>query len=117
MFIATLFYFSAKAVTVLGKEFRPGAIVCLSPPSNLECPTFGEIIRIFVPEDTKQLLVQLYNTETYSSHYNAYEVVKTNQFNIISITHLGIHEVYHKYCVSRHLYVVVKSYHHVDYDI
>lgn len=112
-----LFFFSAKSVTVLGKEFRPGAIVCLNPPSDLECPTFGEIVRIFVPNHTKNLLIHLYNTETYSSHFNSYQVVKTPQFSMVSINQLGIHEAYHKYTVSHHLYVVIKSHYHVEYEI
>ncbi len=101
----------------MGKEFRLGAVVCVNPPSNLECPTFGEIIRIFVPHDTKQLLIRLYNTETYSSHYNAYQVVKSHHFSVISINQLGIHDVYHKYSVPPNFYVLIKSYYHVEYDI
>ena len=72
---------------------------------------------IFVPEDTKQLLVCLYSTERYSPHFNSYQVVKTNQFSLIFIAQLGIFEVYHKYSVSPHSYVVIKSHHHVEYDI
>ena len=101
----------------MGKEFRPGAIVCTTPPSNLDYPTFGEIIRIFIPNDTKQFLVSLYHTEKYSAHFNSYQVVKTNQFSIISIRKLAIHDVYHKYFVPPHMYVVIKSYHHIEYDI
>lgn len=103
----------------MGKEFRPGAIVCVSPPTNFEHPIFGEIIRIFVPNDTKQLLLRLYDTETYSAHFNAYQVVQNNQYRIISVSQLGIHEVYHRYVISPHdhSYVVIKSYHHVEFDI
>lgn len=101
----------------MGKEFRPGALVCVTPPSNLECPTFGEIIHIFIPDHTKIILVHLYQTETYSSHYNAYHIKKTPQFIMIPISQLGIHEVFHKYTVSSNLYALIKSYHHVEYDI
>ena len=101
----------------MGKEFRPGAIICISPPNDLECPIFGEIIRIFIPDHTKFLLVHLYSTEMYSSHYNAYQVKKTNEYRIISLSKLGIHEVYHKYMISSHLFVIIKSYHHVEYGI
>ena len=106
--------FSATSVIVLGREFRPCAIVCVNPPTNSEHPTFGEIVHIFVPDDTKQLLLHLYVTDTYSSHFNVYQVVQNNQFSIISVSQLGIHEVYHKYIVSPYLYVVIKSYHHVE---
>ena len=102
---------------VFGKEFRPCAMVCVNPPTSLELPTFGEVVRIFVPDDTKQLLLCLYNTEAYSPHFNSYQVVKTNKFSLISITELGIFEVYHKYSVSPHSYVVIKSYHHIEFDV
>lgn len=90
-------YFSAPSVTVLGKEFRPGATVCIGPPSDIEYPTFAEIVRIFVPDETKQLLLRSYYTEAYSPHFNAYQVVKTNQFSVLSVSKLSIHEAYHKY--------------------
>lgn len=112
-----LLFSSAKSVTVLGKEFRSGGIVCVNPPSNLESPTFGEIVRIFVHDDAKKLLIRLYDTETYSSHYNAYQVVKTHLFSVIPVNKLGIHEVYHKYFLSPNIFIVVKSYHHIEYDI
>ena len=80
-------------------------------PLCLEYPTFG-FVAIFVPDDMKQLLVCLYKTEAYSTHY-AYEVVKTCQFCVIPMSQLGIHEVYHEYCITTapDLYVVIKSYH------
>ena len=99
------------------EEFRPGAVVCVNPPTNSEYPTFGEIVRIFVPDDSRQLLLHLYNTETYSLHFNAYQIVQSNQFSVISIGQLGIHEVYHRYVVSPHTYIMIKSYHHVEFDI
>ena len=91
--------------------------MCTSPPSDTDYPTFAEIIRIFVPDDTKQLLVRSYYTETYSSHFNAYQVVKTYQFSVVSVSKLSIHEAYHKYFISPNLYVMIISYHHVEYDI
>ena len=112
-----ILFYSANTVTVLGKEFRPGAVVCATSPSNLEYPTFGEIIRIFISNDIIHFLVSLYHTETYSPHFNSYQVVKTNQFSVISIRKLGIPDVYHKYFVPPHMYVVIKSYHHIEYDI
>ena len=75
---------------------------------------FGEVVRIFVPDDTKHLLLCLYNTEAYSAHFNSYQVVKTNQFTLIPITQLGIFEVYH---MSPHSYVVIKSYHCIEFDV
>ena len=112
-----LSFYSTKTVTILGKEFRPGAIICITPPSNLAYPTFGEIIQILLSNESKQFLVCLYHTETYSAHFNLYQVVKINQFSIICVNKLGIHEVYHKYFVPPRMYVVVKSYHHIEYDI
>ena len=78
-FLTTLF--TELNQLVLGKEFRPGAIICLQSPSNTDFPIFGEITRIFVPNDTKKLLVQLYDTENYSPHYNGYQVAKIDQFS------------------------------------
>ena len=92
-------------------------MVCVTPPTSLELPTFGEVVRVLIHDDTKELLLCLYNTEAYSQHFNAYQVVKSNQFSLVSITQLGIFEVYHKYSVSSHSYVVIKSYHHVEFDI
>ncbi len=112
-----ILFFSTTSITILGKEFRPGAIVCVNSPSSLEYPIFAEILRVFVPADTKQILIRLYNTKRYSNHFNAYHIVKGNHFPVICISELGIHEVYHKYSVSRNSYVVIKSYHHVEYDI
>ncbi len=84
-------------------------MVCVDPPSSLEYPTFGEILRIFVPADTKQLLIRLYNTERFSNHYNSYHVVKNNHFRVICVSKLSIHEAYHNYSVSGDLFVVIKS--------
>ena len=92
-------------------------MVCVTPPTSLELPTFGEVVRIFVPDDTKQLLLRLYNTEAYSPHFNSYQVVKTNQFTLIPIAQLGIFEVYHKYYVSPHSYIVIKSHHCIEFDV
>ena len=92
-------------------------MVCMNPPTSLELPTFGEVVHIFVPDDTKQLLLRLYNTEAYSPHFNSYQVSKTNQFSLISIMQLGIFEVYHRYSVSPHSYVVGTSYHHLELDV
>ena len=116
-FVHVLTFFSAKSVTVLGKEFRSGAMVCVIPPSSMECPMFGEISYIFVPSDIKQFLILLYHTKAYSSHYNAYQVTKTQDYDLISVNQLGVHEVYHKYFVASNIYIVMKSYHHIEHDI
>ena len=108
--------FSASSIKVSGKEFRPGAIVCTIAPSDSAYPTFGEIVRVFVPNGARQFLINLYKTELFSFHYNAYKVVKTNMFEVICISQLKLHEAFHKYCVSSSLYVVIKSFHHVEFD-
>ena len=101
---------------MLGKEFHPGAIVCVTPPNDLRYPTFDEVICIFVPEHIKQLLICLYETEDYSSQYNAYHIVD-NSVQCRFLNQLCIHEVFHKYSVSSKFYVTIKSYHHVEHDI
>ena len=90
--------------------------MCVNPPTNSEHPTFGEIVRILYLM-TQNNFCFVCTSHTYSSHFNAYQVVQNNQFNIISVSQLGIYEVYHKYIVSPYLYVVIKSYHHVEFDI
>ena len=102
---------------ILGNKFCLGAIVCVNPPTNSEYPTFGEIVCIFVPDDSKKLLLHLYNIQTYSLHFNAYLIVQNTQFSVLSICQLEIHEVYHRYMVSPHTYISIKSYHHVEFDI
>ena len=109
--------YSAKSVIILGKEFRPGAIVCLRPPANEEYPVFGEIIKIFVPNDEKTFLLHVYNTEMYSSHYNAYEVTRSSQFRVVPLEKLAIHDVFHKYHLKPKMYIVIRSFHHVDFDL
>lgn len=92
-------------------------MVCVTPPTSMELPTFGEVVRVLIHDHTKLLLLCLYNTEAYSPHFNAYQVVKSNQFILLSITQLGIFEVYHKYSIPPHSYIVIKSYHHVEFDV
>ena len=108
---------SAKFVVILGKEFRPGAIVCLRPPSNESYPLFGEIIRVFVPNHEKTFLVRMYNTVQYSSHYNAYEITQCSQFRVVCLKQLAIHDVFHKYHLKTCSYIIIKSFHHVEFDL
>ena len=72
--------------------------MCTSPPSDIDYPSFAEIVRIFVPNDTKQLLVRTTLRHT-----------QTNQFSVVSVSKLSIHEAYHKYYVSPNLYVIIPS--------
>lgn len=61
-----IFCCSASSVKVSGKEFRPGAVVCITPPSDSDYPLFGEIVRVFVSDGTKQFLINLYKTVLFS---------------------------------------------------
>ena len=100
-------------MSCVGQEFRPGAMVCMQKPSDNEYPVFGEIKHIIIVDDVKYLAVELYSSE-FCFHYFAYKVCSILSFQIIPITKLAIHQVYHKYSVSFHNFVVIRSCDHIE---
>ena len=54
---------SAVCVSVLGKEFTQGCVVCLRAPSDEELPVFGLVEYILVSDDLKYLVVRQYSTD------------------------------------------------------
>ena len=105
---------SAVCVSVLGKEFTQGCVVCLRAPSDEELPVFGLVEYILVPDDLKYLVVRQYSTDYYCQHLNAYCVNKASIFSLISVSDLSIHDIFHVYSFKSESYVVVRSCHHVD---
>ena len=57
----------------------------------------------------------MYSTIQYTKHYGAYEVSKGNQYRIVLVSDLKVHDIMHKYIISSHVYVVVRSYHHIEF--
>ena len=105
--------YSASSVSCLGQEFRPGAMVCVQKPSDSEYPVFGEVQHIIIVDDIKYLAVELYSSE-FSFHYFAYKVSSNYSFQIVPITKLALHQVYHKYNVLSHNFVVIRSCDHIE---
>ena len=103
-------------MSCLGQEFQPGGIVCVQKPSDSEYPVFGEIQHIIVVEDLKYLAVKLYSSE-FCFHYFAYKVCSTDSFQIIPITKLALHQVYHKYSVLSQNFVIIRSCDHIELQI
>lgn len=101
-------------MSVLGQDFRRGVVVCLKTPCDDDFPEFGEVTHILVPEESKILLVQKFLTRFYSEHYNAYCVVKTSEFTLVSVGDLALHDVFHPYNVESSYYIVVRSSTHVE---
>ena len=67
-------------VTVFGKKFERGVVVCLRAPRDDDLPEFGEIVNIIVPEESKLLLVRKFHTTAYCNHYYAYSVTKLSSY-------------------------------------
>ena len=116
--IPGLFHFvhsnSAAYVSVLRQTFRPGVIVCLKAPSDADFPEFGEIIQVFVPEESKLLLVRKLLTDCYCEHYNSYSVNKSSSYALTSVGELAIHDVFHLYRSSASYFIVIRSCNHVE---
>lgn len=101
-------------MSVLGKKFCRGVVVCLKAPCDNDFPVFGEITHILVPEESKLLLVKKFDTGSYSKHSNAYCVTKSTNFTVVSVDQLALHEVFHPYNVLSSYYIVVRSSSHVE---
>ena len=108
--------FSTSTVTVLGTEFRLGALVCTRAPADSEYPIFGEIQHILIPSDHKIFLVQIFETY-FSQHYFAYCIDPTDTYLVIDVANIKLHDVFHKYCISSELFTVVRSCHIVELAI
>ena len=102
---------------MLGVQFRTGALVCLEAPSYDDFPAFGEIKTIICSEDNKYFLVRLFETVYFYHHYFAYCITLTDDFSMVNVTSLKIHEVYHRYYVNSNTYVSVRSCHVAELDI
>jgi hypothetical protein len=105
-----------SAVTVLGVEFRPGALVCMEI-SDKELPVFGGIDHIFVQGERMKFLVQVHETSPFSHHLFAYSITNTNSYVIVDVGSLKMHKVYHKYYVNSVMYTSICLCHVVEFDI
>ena len=105
---------SATSVICLGHEFRAGTIVCLKLPTDADYPVFGEVIHITVQRDVKYLVVRLLTTIDFSHHFFAYKVISTENYEVIALSKLALHQVLHKYCILSNCYVIIRSCDHVE---
>lgn len=96
---------------MLGQTFRPRDIVCIQAPSDEGYPTFAEVMWILIPEDFKFLVVRKMTTTSYSSHFNAYHVVESTAYSIVSVTELALHETF---CLYKSSFIVLRSCCHVE---
>ena len=99
---------------MLGQDFRPGVCVCIQAPSNHDYPLFGRVMHVLVPEELKFLLIQIFDTLSYSQHHNAYCVVVTSQYAVVRVSELAIHDVFETYALSSGSYVVIRSCCHTE---
>ena len=88
--------------------------MCTKRLSDDDYPDFGEVSHILVYKDAKYLVLKEFETVTFSHHYFAYQVEPLQDFVLLSVCDLAIHQVFHKYCIESRLYVVVKSCDHVE---
>ncbi len=93
-------------VSVMGKKFHRGVVVCLKAPCDDDFPEFGEVMKIFVPEESKLLLVRKFHTGSYCNHYNAYCVTKLSSFTVVSVTELALHDIFHISVIILYSYTI-----------
>lgn len=105
---------SSESVTILGKKFHKGVVVCLLAPCDNDFPQFGEVTHVLVPEESKLLLVRKFHTHAYINHFNAYHITKLARYAVIDVTELALHDLFHPYNISSTYYVVVRSCSHVE---
>jgi hypothetical protein len=89
-------------------------MVCVRAPSDDSYPLFGEVTRIILHEDSKLLLIQEYEVEHYSHHFSAYKVTKSNNYSLVCVTKLALHQVFHRYFHGLSSFIVIKSCSHVE---
>ena len=75
---------------------------------------FGEVIHIPVQHDVKYFVVRLLSTIDFSHHFFAYKVMSTENYEVVALSKLALHQVLHKYCVLSNYYVVLRSCDHVE---
>ena len=102
---------------MLGVEFRPRALVCLKAPSDSNFPVFGEIQHIIISEDSKIFLIQVYETDFFSHHFNSYCIKNTTTYTIIDVRSLKMHQVFHKYYIRSTIYVTIRSCNTVELNV
>lgn len=88
--------------------------MCTKRPSDHDYPDFGEVSHILVHEEAKYVVLKKFETTNFSHHYFAYEIEPMEDFMLLSVCDLAIHQVFYKYCVVSNFYVVVKSCDHVE---
>ena len=67
MIVAVLFLTVPHMFQSWDRTSTLGVVVCTKAPSNEHFPEFGQVAVIFVPEESKLLLINKFNTNFYSS--------------------------------------------------
>ena len=64
-------------------------------------------VAIPIKDDKKFLVVQLLTTSEVSHHFFAYEIMLTENYEVVELGKLALLQVLHKYCVLSNYYVVI----------
>ena len=75
---------------------------------------FGEVVHIPIHDNVKYFVVKLLITTEFSHHYFAYKVMFSDNFEVVKLSKLALHQVLHKYRVLSNYYVVIRSCSHVE---
>ena len=65
-------------------------------------------------EEAKYLVLKKFRTVCFSHRYFAYVVELLEDYMLLSVCDLAIHQVFHKYCIQASIYVVVRCCDHIE---
>lgn len=99
-----------------GTKYNKGSVVILSYDG---LPSFGEVADIVVISDCYYLVCTSLNTQCFSSHFHAYEVLKTSdqQHIICTLSELKDHNVYSLYTLYTQQYHFISMKYHIVEDM
>lgn len=63
------------------------------------------------------MLVTIWNTNFYNSHFNAYDVSETSEHKLISTDDIKINDIYAVNSQAERNYITIRSFHHVEFDL
>ena len=103
-------------VTIGGTKYKPGDVIIADSSGLL--PIFGKIEHILFIRNEWQFVCQLLNTDTYNSHYHAYEVSYHSTHTPIIICQQSSFVDYHVLALYRNssLTFVPLKYHITEYN-
>ena len=75
---------------------------------------FGEIVHIPLQDNLKYFVLSLFTTVEFSHHFFAYNIVSSEEYKVVELSQLALHQVLHKYHIMSKYYVIVRSCSHVE---